>query len=54
MNREAAVVAPLSSHVGMKVSHVTRFANKPPLNATGTAPLAKTDRILSAGIQVTY
>lgn len=54
VNSEAAVVAPLSSHVGMKFSHVTRFANKPPLNAAGTAPLAKTDRILSAGIQVTY
>jgi hypothetical protein len=40
--------------MGMKLSYVVRFANEPPLNAAGTALLRKTDRILSAGIQVTY
>ena len=54
VNSETNVVAPLSSHVGMKFSYVVRFANEPPLNAAGTAPLRKTDRIFSAGIQVTY
>lgn len=54
INNETAVVAPLSAHVGMKFSYVVRFANAPPLNAAGTAFLGKTDRILSAGIQVAY
>jgi putative salt-induced outer membrane protein len=54
INTETDVVAPLSTHVGIKFSYVVRFANAPPLNAAGTAPLQKTDRILSAGVQVTY
>lgn len=54
INNEMALVAPLSAHVGMKVSYVVQFANAPPLNAAGTAFLRKTDRILSAGIQVAY
>jgi len=54
INSETDVVAPLSSHVGMKFAYVIRFANAPPLNASGTALLGKTDRILSAGIQITY
>jgi putative salt-induced outer membrane protein len=54
MNSETAVVAPLSTHIGMKFSYVVRFANDPPLNAAGTEQLRKMDRILSAGIQVTY
>lgn len=54
INTETDLVAPLSAHMGMKVSYVVRFANEPPLNAAGTELLRKTDRILSAGIQVTY
>ena len=54
INSESAVVAPLSTHIGMKFSYVVRFANDPPLNAAGTAPLRKTDRILSAGVQISY
>jgi putative salt-induced outer membrane protein len=54
VNTQSDVVAPLSAHVAMKFSYVVRFANEPPLNAAGTAPLQKTDRILSAGIQLTY
>ncbi len=54
INSQTDVVAPLSTHVAMKFSYVVRFANEPPLNAAGTAPLQKTDRILSAGIQLTY
>ena len=54
INSETAVVAPLSTHVGIKVSYVVRFANEPPFNAAGTSLLQKTDRILSAGVQVTY
>jgi len=54
INSETAVVAPLSTHIGIKVSYVVRFSNDPPLNAAGTAQLRKFDRILSTGIQVTY
>jgi putative salt-induced outer membrane protein len=54
INSETAVVAPLSTHIGMKFSYVVRFANDPPLNAAGTAQLRKSDRIFSAGIQIAY
>ena len=54
INTETDLVAPLSAHMGIKVSYVVRFANEPPLNSAGTALLRKTDRILAAGIQVTY
>ena len=54
INSETSIVAPLSSHVAMKASYVIRFDNLPSLNAAGTAPLRKSDRILSTGIQVTF
>ena len=54
INSETAIVAPLSTHIGIKLSYVVRFSNDPPLNAAGTAQLRKFDRILSTGIQVTY
>ena len=54
INSETTVVAPLSSHVAMKASYQVRFDNLPSLNAAGTAPLRKSDRILSTGIQLTF
>ena len=54
INTETDVVAPLSQHIGMKVSYVVRFANQPPVVSALAAPLQKSDRILSAGIQVSY
>jgi putative salt-induced outer membrane protein len=54
INSETTIVAPLSSHVAMKASYQVRFDNLPSLNAAGTAPLRKSDRILSTGIQVTF
>ena len=54
INSETTVVAPLSSRVAMKASYQLRFDNLPSLNAAGTAPLRKSDRILSTGIQVTF
>lgn len=54
INTETALVAPLSTHIGMKFSYVVRFDNLPSLNAAGTAPLRKSDRIFSAGIQLSY
>lgn len=54
INSETTVVAPLSSHVAMKASYQVRFDNLPSLNAAGTSPLRKSDRILSTGIQLTF
>ena len=54
INSETAVVAPLSTHIGIKLSYIVRFSNDPPFNAAGTAQLRKVDRIFSTGIQVTY
>jgi putative salt-induced outer membrane protein YdiY len=54
VNTETTLVAPLSAHVGMKFSYVVRFDNLPALNAAGTAPLRKSDRILSSGIQISF
>ena len=54
INSETTVVAPLSSHVAMKESYQLRFDNLPSLNAAGTTPLRKSDRILSTGMQVTF
>jgi putative salt-induced outer membrane protein YdiY len=54
VNSETAVVAPVSSHIGLKFSYVVRYDNLPALNAAGTAPLQKTDRIFSTGIQITF
>jgi putative salt-induced outer membrane protein len=54
INSEMMIVAPLSSHVAMKASYQVRFDNLPSLNASGTAPLKKSDRILSTGIQLTF
>ena len=54
INSETSVVAPLSTRVAMKASYQLRFDNLPSLNAAGTAPLRKSDRILSTGIQVTF
>ncbi len=54
INSETTIVAPLSSHVAMKASYQLRFDNLPSLNAAGTFPLRKSDRILSTGIQLTF
>ena len=47
-NSESSVVAPLSSHVGIKVGYVIRYNSAPP---TGFGP---TDRVLTSGIQVSF
>jgi putative salt-induced outer membrane protein YdiY len=54
INSETSVVVPLSTHVAMKASYIVRFDNLPSMNAAGTAPLLKSDRILSTGIQVSF
>ncbi len=54
VNSETALVAPLSQRVGIKASYQVRFDNQPALNAAGTAPLRKSDRILSTSIQISF
>jgi putative salt-induced outer membrane protein YdiY len=48
MNTELAIVAPLSTHFGIKVGYVVRFDNLPQLGAE------KTDRFLTTGLQAAY
>jgi putative salt-induced outer membrane protein len=54
VNSETTIVAPISNHVAMKASYQVRFDNLPSLNAEGTAPLRKSDRIFATGIQITF
>jgi putative salt-induced outer membrane protein len=46
VNSETALVAPLSTKIGLRVSYVIRFDNQP------VPTFKKTDRILTTGVQV--
>ena len=46
LNSETALVAPLSSKIGLRVSYVIRFDNQP------EPTFKKTDKILTTGIQI--
>ena len=48
VNSETALVAPISSHIGMKFAYVIRFDNLP---ETGRA---KNDRIFTSGLQFNW
>jgi len=48
LNTETGLVAPLSSHIGLKLSYVIRFDNLP------EPGFEKTDRLLTSGVQITY
>lgn len=54
INSETTLLAPISQRIGMKASYQVRFDNQPALNVAGTAPLLKSDRILSTGIQISF
>jgi putative salt-induced outer membrane protein len=49
INSETALVAPLSTHFGLKASYVIKYNHAPPSPA-----LAKSDRMLTTGLQVSY
>ena len=49
INSETAIVAPISSHFGLKVGYLLKHISNPP-----SAGLEKTDRLFTTGIQVTY
>jgi putative salt-induced outer membrane protein len=48
VNSESSIVAPLSSHAGVKVGYVVRYNSLPPLG------FGSTDRVLTSGIQVSF
>ena len=48
LNSETAVVAPLSTKIGLRLSYVIRFDNQPELT------FKKTDRILTTGVQIAF
>jgi putative salt-induced outer membrane protein len=49
INSESALVAPLSSHFGLKMAYLIKYNALPP-----SAGLEKTDRLFTTGVQVTY
>ena len=49
INSESALVAPISSHLGLKASYLIKYNHAPP-----SPDLAKTDRMLTTGLQVTW
>lgn len=49
INSESALVAPVSSHFGLKASYLIKYNHAPP-----SAALAKTDRMLTTSLQVSY
>lgn len=57
INSESAIVAPISTNLGLKLAYAIRYDNLPNLlpdpNPTG-ARLEKTDRFLTAGITISY
>ena len=48
VNTESDLVAPLSSHVAIKIAYAVRYDSRPP------ATFGTTDRVLTTGIQVSY
>ncbi len=48
MNSESSLVAPLSAHLGIKMSYSVRYDSRPP------ATFGSTDRVLTTGIQLTF
>jgi putative salt-induced outer membrane protein len=56
LNSESALVAPISSNIGLKLGYLVRFDNFPGLKpgTTSGERLAKTDRFLTAGITASY
>ena len=57
LNSETALVAPLSTNIGLKLGYSIRFDNLPgfkPAPATAGSRFKKTDRFLTAGISIAY
>lgn len=48
LNAESVVVAPISTHVGIKINYAVRFNSRPPVS------FGSTDRVLTMGVQLSY
>lgn len=48
VNTESSLVAPISAHIGIKVSYAIQYNSRPP------ATFGTTDRLLTTGVQVTF
>jgi putative salt-induced outer membrane protein len=48
LNTESAIIAPVSSHVGVKLNYAVRYDSRP------LATFGTTDRVLTMGVQITY
>jgi putative salt-induced outer membrane protein len=51
---KSAVVAPLSSKIGIKVAYLVNYNNAPPLKPSSTERFKKFDGLLTTGVQFTY
>ncbi|MDZ7632279.1 MAG: DUF481 domain-containing protein [Gemmatimonadaceae bacterium] len=51
---KSAIVAPLSSKVGIKVAYLINYNNAPPLQPASTERFKKFDGLLTTGVQFTY
>lgn len=51
---KSAVVAPLSSKIGIKVAYLVNYNNAPPLKPASTERFKKFDGLLTTGVQFTY
>ncbi|MBM4186059.1 MAG: DUF481 domain-containing protein [Gemmatimonadetes bacterium] len=56
LNSESALIAPISTNIGLKLGYLVRYDNLPGLKAGSTTGerLKKTDRFLTAGITASY
>ncbi len=48
VNTESSLVAPISAHVGIKMSFAIKYNSQPPVS------FGTTDRLLTAGVQISY
>lgn len=51
---KSAVVAPLSSKIGIKVAYLINYNNAPPVKPASTERFKKFDGLLTTGMQFTY
>jgi putative salt-induced outer membrane protein len=56
LNTESSLVAPISSHIALKIGYLVRYQNSPPINTalTPAAPYRKADFVFTTGLQITF
>ncbi|MGH7690541.1 MAG: DUF481 domain-containing protein [Gemmatimonadaceae bacterium] len=48
VNTESSLVAPISTHIGIKIAYAINYNSQPPVN------FGTTDRVVTAGVQISY